>query len=308
MLPLPLLGLPVAIFNAYLRNCYFSPIWKEVEVIDIHKPGKPRDLPASYRPLSLPSGLGVQLALFADDTVLYFRARHKKSTFLRLQSAVDKPSQWFRTWRIKGLRTPNLAKFLKDASKRFFYIAGSHPNALLHSAVDYEPPQSHHFICRPRNVLTDPPDALTAAVDSLMEVNDTHDRLSGMSRAVDTPAWRPAAFGEAIVEVQLYTIAEQIIPTSGEVFSGFQPHTTRVHGRAGVRIPSRTSRRANWQTGRIPGWDPRTWIPRQTADGDLGGAYGIIRTRPRRHKTDAKDAPARNPLIKWRDGVVAIKL
>ncbi|GBP49846.1 Probable RNA-directed DNA polymerase from transposon X-element [Eumeta japonica] len=31
---------------------------QEAEVIGIHKPGKPRDLPASYRPISLLSGLG----------------------------------------------------------------------------------------------------------------------------------------------------------------------------------------------------------------------------------------------------------
>ncbi|GBP78655.1 hypothetical protein EVAR_98583_1 [Eumeta japonica] len=54
-----------------------------------------------------------------------------------------------------------------DASKRFFDIAGSHPNALLCAAVDYQPPHPTHLIRRPRNVLTDPPDALTAAVESL---------------------------------------------------------------------------------------------------------------------------------------------
>ncbi|GBP86994.1 Probable RNA-directed DNA polymerase from transposon X-element [Eumeta japonica] len=48
----------VAIFNACIKNCYFPPAWKEAEVIGIHKPGKPRDLPASYRPISLLSGLG----------------------------------------------------------------------------------------------------------------------------------------------------------------------------------------------------------------------------------------------------------
>ncbi|GBP70259.1 hypothetical protein EVAR_51370_1 [Eumeta japonica] len=42
-------------------------------------------------------------------------------------------------------------------------------------AVDYEPPHSSHFIRRPQNVLNDPPDALTAAVESLNEINDTHD-------------------------------------------------------------------------------------------------------------------------------------
>ncbi|GBP60836.1 Probable RNA-directed DNA polymerase from transposon X-element [Eumeta japonica] len=74
----------------------------------------------------------------------------------------------------RDLELPTIAKFMKDACKRFFDIAESHPNALLRSAVGYEPPQRHYFIRRPRNVLTDPPDALTAAVDSLMEVNDTH--------------------------------------------------------------------------------------------------------------------------------------
>ncbi|GBP81077.1 Probable RNA-directed DNA polymerase from transposon BS [Eumeta japonica] len=53
----PLLSLLVVIFNACLQNCYFPSARKEVEVIGIHKPGKPRDLPVSYRPISLPSGL-----------------------------------------------------------------------------------------------------------------------------------------------------------------------------------------------------------------------------------------------------------
>ncbi|GBP76715.1 Probable RNA-directed DNA polymerase from transposon BS [Eumeta japonica] len=54
---IPLLSLLVAIFKACIKNCYFPPAWKEAEVIGIHKPGKPRDLPASYRPISLLSGL-----------------------------------------------------------------------------------------------------------------------------------------------------------------------------------------------------------------------------------------------------------
>ncbi|GBP55971.1 Probable RNA-directed DNA polymerase from transposon BS [Eumeta japonica] len=55
---LPLMALLVAIFNACFKNCYFPPIWKEAVVIGLPKPGKPRDLPASYRPISLLSGLG----------------------------------------------------------------------------------------------------------------------------------------------------------------------------------------------------------------------------------------------------------
>ncbi|GBP40857.1 Probable RNA-directed DNA polymerase from transposon BS [Eumeta japonica] len=53
-----LLGLLLAIFKACLRNCYFPPAWKEAQVIGIHKPGKPGDLPASYRPITLLSDLG----------------------------------------------------------------------------------------------------------------------------------------------------------------------------------------------------------------------------------------------------------
>ncbi|GBP44254.1 Probable RNA-directed DNA polymerase from transposon X-element [Eumeta japonica] len=106
---------------------------------------------------------GVQLALFADDTALFFRSRTRRSIFRHLPRAIDELGQWFRKWRIEG------------ALKRFFDIAGSHPNALLRAAVDYQPPPPAHFIRRPRNVLIDSPDALTAAIDSLNDINDTHD-------------------------------------------------------------------------------------------------------------------------------------
>ncbi|GBP30474.1 RNA-directed DNA polymerase from mobile element jockey [Eumeta japonica] len=58
----------------------------------------------------------------------------------------------------RDLELPILPKYMKDASKRFFDIAGSHPNALLRAAVDYQPPPPTHFIRRPRNLLIDPPD------------------------------------------------------------------------------------------------------------------------------------------------------
>ncbi|GBP92644.1 RNA-directed DNA polymerase from mobile element jockey [Eumeta japonica] len=75
----------------------------------------------------------------------------------------------------RGMELPTLTKYMKDASKRFFDIAGSHPNALLRAAVDYQSPPPTNFLRRPRNVLIDPLDALTAAVDNLNDVNDTHD-------------------------------------------------------------------------------------------------------------------------------------
>ncbi|GBP84652.1 hypothetical protein EVAR_58875_1 [Eumeta japonica] len=46
----------------------------------------------------------------------------------------------------RDLELPIITKYMKDVSKRFFDIVGSHPNALLHAAVDYEPPLSTHFI------------------------------------------------------------------------------------------------------------------------------------------------------------------
>ncbi|GBP46716.1 RNA-directed DNA polymerase from mobile element jockey [Eumeta japonica] len=53
----PLLALLVAIFNACLKNCYFPEVCKDAVIIGIPKPGKPRALPASYRPISLLSSL-----------------------------------------------------------------------------------------------------------------------------------------------------------------------------------------------------------------------------------------------------------
>ncbi|GBP77250.1 Probable RNA-directed DNA polymerase from transposon X-element [Eumeta japonica] len=108
----------------------------------------------------------------ADSKVLY-RLQVVQNKFCR--AATD--AHWCVRNSIlhRDMELPTLTKYMKDASKRFFDIAGSHPNALLRAAVDYQPPPPTHFLRRPRNVLTDPPDALTAAVDSLNDVNDTHD-------------------------------------------------------------------------------------------------------------------------------------
>ncbi|GBP05032.1 Probable RNA-directed DNA polymerase from transposon BS [Eumeta japonica] len=53
----PLVTLLVEAFNVYIQHYYFPTAWKEAVVIDIPKPGKPSDLPASYRPISLLSVL-----------------------------------------------------------------------------------------------------------------------------------------------------------------------------------------------------------------------------------------------------------
>ncbi|GBP91913.1 Probable RNA-directed DNA polymerase from transposon BS [Eumeta japonica] len=108
----------------------------------------------------------------ADSKVLY-RLQVVQNKFCR--AATD--AHWCVRNSIlhRDMELLTLTKYMKDASKRFFDIAGSHPNALLRAAVDYQPPPPTHFLCRPRNVLIDPPDALTAAVDSLNDVNDTYD-------------------------------------------------------------------------------------------------------------------------------------
>ncbi|GBP20110.1 RNA-directed DNA polymerase from mobile element jockey [Eumeta japonica] len=53
-----ILAMLVVIFNACLKNCHFPEVEKDAVLIGIPKPGKPRDLPASSRPISLLSSLG----------------------------------------------------------------------------------------------------------------------------------------------------------------------------------------------------------------------------------------------------------
>ncbi|GBP41864.1 Probable RNA-directed DNA polymerase from transposon BS [Eumeta japonica] len=86
----PLLSSLVAIFNACLQIYYFPSAWKEAEVIGIHKPGKPRDLPASYRPISLLSGLA---KLFER----LIRFRNKSSAYICLSNVREYVSEGFKT-------------------------------------------------------------------------------------------------------------------------------------------------------------------------------------------------------------------
>ncbi|GBP92649.1 Probable RNA-directed DNA polymerase from transposon X-element [Eumeta japonica] len=50
-----------------------------------------------------PSSSGVQLALFADDSALFYGSRNRSTRFtlLPLQRAIDELGQWFRKWRIE---------------------------------------------------------------------------------------------------------------------------------------------------------------------------------------------------------------
>ncbi|GBP88782.1 RNA-directed DNA polymerase from mobile element jockey [Eumeta japonica] len=68
---------------------------------------------------------------------------------------------------VRNLELPTISKYMKNASERFFSIAVNHPNTLISSAASYEAPPANHFIRRPWNVLTNPPDDFTAEVEIL---------------------------------------------------------------------------------------------------------------------------------------------
>jgi hypothetical protein len=57
-LPAQLICLLVAIFNSAMANHIFPAVWKEADVIGIHKPGKDASVPSSYRPISLLNSIG----------------------------------------------------------------------------------------------------------------------------------------------------------------------------------------------------------------------------------------------------------
>lgn len=95
------------ILNSCLRNQYFPTCWKNATVIPILKPGKPNQLPTSYRPISLLPVLAkilekliltrLQLHDLENDTIrpeqFGFRANH--STVLQLATLTDKITKNF---------------------------------------------------------------------------------------------------------------------------------------------------------------------------------------------------------------------
>lgn len=90
LFPPHLISLLTAIFNAAMANNSFPQPWKDAVVIGIPKPGKPKDQPSSYRPISLLNTMGkiyerliyTRLRDFAEDNSLIpdtqfgFRAKH----------------------------------------------------------------------------------------------------------------------------------------------------------------------------------------------------------------------------------------
>ncbi|GBP36910.1 RNA-directed DNA polymerase from mobile element jockey [Eumeta japonica] len=106
------MALLVAIFKSCLKNCYFLRSWKEAVIIDIPKPRKPRDLPFSYKPISLLSGLAKlykkNLKTRLRNHLLYneliineqFRFRPQHSC-PQQDRAIGEPTRFFQLWRIE---------------------------------------------------------------------------------------------------------------------------------------------------------------------------------------------------------------
>ncbi|GBP48369.1 RNA-directed DNA polymerase from mobile element jockey [Eumeta japonica] len=117
----------------------------------------------------------------------------------------------------RDLELPTVAKYMKDVSKRLFDIVESYPNEFFCSAASYEA-QPYHPIRRPRNVLIDPPDTLTAKS-------------------------RPSAFGEAVTAFQLKSwngvTGSAVVRTAdqyfyqGDFLVGFSP---ALRARTGTRV------------------------------------------------------------------------
>ncbi|GBP06511.1 hypothetical protein EVAR_4631_1 [Eumeta japonica] len=117
----------------------------------------------------------------------------------------------------RDLDLPSITKYMKDATERFFLIAKFHLNPFLTAAASYEAPPPCHFIRRPRNIITDPPDVFSAEVERLLSRLDIKMDSNGVdvpvtscakrttlidppqckTRAVSTPVCCPAALVKA---------------------------------------------------------------------------------------------------------------
>ncbi|GBP46949.1 hypothetical protein EVAR_30981_1 [Eumeta japonica] len=94
--------------------------WKEAVVIVIPKQGKPRELPASYRPISLLSVL---------SKLLKKKLNFRLSEHLIGEQMTHRRSQ--KLYAPPVLRALTISKVMKDASERFFDICSHQSGALL---------------------------------------------------------------------------------------------------------------------------------------------------------------------------------
>ncbi|GBP89511.1 hypothetical protein EVAR_52561_1 [Eumeta japonica] len=87
-------------------------------------------------------------------TTLHFTYAAIIDTTPRLQRAIDELTRWLRLWRIKTLQSVRYGSNHQPA-----YSVGRYLRAAAGTP----------FLRRPRNVLSDPPDALTSEVEKLAE-------------------------------------------------------------------------------------------------------------------------------------------
>lgn len=62
------------------------------------------------------------------------------------------------------LEVPSIKEYVRQASKRYFDSAVTHPNFLVRKASIYFPHPTTRFKRRPRHALTDPDDEITVAI------------------------------------------------------------------------------------------------------------------------------------------------
>ncbi|GBP63305.1 Probable RNA-directed DNA polymerase from transposon BS [Eumeta japonica] len=83
-----------------------------------------------------PSSSGVQLALFADDTALFYGNRNRSTRFTLLpQRAIDELGQWFRKWRIEVNPDKSAAIQFKYGKIRVDSLSTKTPNLKMLDAI-----------------------------------------------------------------------------------------------------------------------------------------------------------------------------
>ena len=121
-LPRKAVALLTKIVNSCLRIGYFPSTWKRAKVVPIHKPGKPHDLPTSYRPISLLDSFGKitekivlkRLNKFSKNNSIIpleqFGFKKHHSTIAQLARLTDRVTQNFNKKKYTGLICIDLEK------------------------------------------------------------------------------------------------------------------------------------------------------------------------------------------------------
>ena len=151
-LPQRMILLLVALFNAILRTQYFPPVWKQVCVISILKPGKDPPLPSYYRPISHLDTIGkvfenillsrilseVSRRVLLRDEQFGFRPKH--STSLQLARLIERVSKNLGERRLTGAVFLDVAKAFDtvcDDGLAYKLMALNFPSYLVKTIQSY---------------------------------------------------------------------------------------------------------------------------------------------------------------------------